>query len=328
MGKSREEIEYALRCEVLSFNVESEQELIAINEIAKSLNKRAPIAIRVNPDVAANTHKYISTGKTENKFGIAIDRVAEVYSRARILTNVKIRGVQMHIGSQIVETKPFVHAIEKMLPLVRQLKSDSGIEFFSIGGGIGIVYRGSLESGDEVWWKQEEPKHALTIQEYASATVPLLKGLSLRVLLEPGRFLVGNAGVLLTRVLYVKKAPAKTFVIVDAGMNDLIRPALYQGYHEVVPVRESKDRPITKVDVVGPVCETGDFFAMDRELTEVEPGEILALMSAGAYGFTMASNYNSRPLPAEVLVSGAESKVVRRRQTYADLISLEVTEGN
>ena len=327
VGKSREEIEYALRCEVLSFNVESEQELIAINEIAKSLNKRAPIAIRVNPDVSANTHKYISTGKTENKFGIAIDRVAEVYNRAKTLTNVKIRGVQMHIGSQIVETKPFVHAIEKMLPLVRQLKSDSGIEFFSIGGGIGIVYRGSLESGDEVWWKQEEPKSALTIQEYAAATVPLLKGLSIRVLLEPGRFLVGNAGVLLTRVLYIKRTPAKTFVIVDAGMNDLIRPALYQGYHEVVPVRESKDRPVTKVDVVGPVCETGDFFALDRELTEVEPGEVLALMSAGAYGFTMASNYNSRPLPAEVLVSGSESKVIRRRQNYADLISLEVTEG-
>jgi diaminopimelate decarboxylase len=214
-----------------------------------------------------------------------------------------------------------------MLPLVHKLKSDSGIEFFSIGGGIGIVYRGSLESGDEVWWKQDEPKHALTIQEYASATVPLLKGLPIRVLLEPGRFLVGNAGVLLTRVLYVKRTPAKTFVIVDAGMNDLIRPALYQGYHEVVPVRESKDRPLTKVDVVGPVCESGDFFALDRELTEVEPGEVLALMSAGAYGFTMASNYNSRPLPAELLISGTEAKIVRRRQSYADLISMEIAEG-
>jgi diaminopimelate decarboxylase len=326
VGKSREEIEYALRCEVLSFNVESEQELSAINEIAKSLNKRAPIAIRVNPDVSANTHKYISTGKTENKFGIAIDRVAEVYQRAKTLTNIKIRGVQMHIGSQITESRPFVQAIVKMLPLVHKLKSNSGIEFFSIGGGIGIVYRGSLESGDEVWWKQDEPKHALTIQEYAGATVPLLKGLPIRVLLEPGRFLVGNAGVLLTRVLYVKRTPAKTFVIVDAGMNDLIRPALYQGYHEVVPVRESKDRPVTKVDVVGPVCESGDFFALDRELTEVEPGEVLALMSAGAYGFTMASNYNSRPLPAELLISGADAKIVRRRQSYADLISMEIAD--
>ncbi|MBV8533619.1 MAG: diaminopimelate decarboxylase [Verrucomicrobia bacterium] len=327
VGKSREEIEYALRCEVLSFNVESEQELSAINEIAKSLNKRAPIAIRVNPDVSANTHKYITTGKTENKFGIAIDRVTEVYRRARTFTNIKIRGVQMHIGSQITDSRPFVQAIEKMLPLVRQLKSDCGIEFFSIGGGIGIVYRGSLESGDEVWWKQDEPKHALTIQEYASAIVPLLKGLPIRVLLEPGRFLVGNAGVLLTRVLYVKRSPVKTFVIVDAGMNDLIRPALYQGYHEIVPVRESKDRPVTRFDVVGPVCESGDFFALDRELTEVEPGEVLALMSAGAYGFTMASNYNSRPLPAELLISGAEAKIVRRRQSYADLVNLEITEG-
>ena len=233
----------------------------------------------------------------------------------------------MHIGSQITEIKPFVQAIEKMLPLVRQLKSECGIEFFSIGGGIGIVYRGSLESGDKIWWKEDEPKHPLTIQEYAAATIPLLKTLSMRVLLEPGRFLVGNAGVLLTRVLYVKKTPAKTFVIVDAGMNDLIRPALYQGYHEVVPVRESKDQPLAKVDVVGPVCESGDFFALDRDLAKVESGDVLALMSAGAYGFTMASNYNSRPLPAEVLVSGAEAKIVRRRQSYADLISLELPEG-
>jgi diaminopimelate decarboxylase len=214
-----------------------------------------------------------------------------------------------------------------MVPLVRHLKSECGIEFFSIGGGIGIIYRGSLESGDKIWWKDDEPKHAMTIQDYASATIPLLKSLSMRVLLEPGRFLVGNAGVLLTRVLYVKKTPAKTFVIVDAGMNDLIRPALYQGYHEVVPVRESKDEPLTKVDVVGPVCETGDFFALDRDLANVGSGDILALMSAGAYGFTMASNYNSRPFPAEVMISGSEAKIVRRRQSYADLIDHEVTES-
>lgn len=325
VGKRREEIEYALRCEVLSFNIESEQELSAIDEIAKSLNKRAPIAIRVNPDVSANTHKYISTGETESKFGIAIDRVREVYARAQKMGNIKLRGVQMHIGSQITEIKPFVQAIEKIVPLVRQLKSECGIEFFSIGGGIGIVYQGSLESGDKVWWKEDQHRPALTIQEYAGATIPLLKNLSVRVLLEPGRFLVGNAGVLLTRVLYVKKTPAKTFVIVDAGMNDLIRPALYQGYHEVVPVRESRDQPLSKVDVVGPVCETGDFFALDRDLVQVEPGDLLALMSAGAYGFTMASNYNSRPFPAEVLISGSEAKVVRRRQCYADLIDHEIT---
>ena len=323
VGKSREEIEYALRCEVLSFNVESEQELSAISEIAKSLNKRAPIAIRVNPGVSANTHKYISTGKTEDKFGIGIERAAQVYRRAQSLPNITVRGVQMHIGSQIVEAKPFVQAIEKMLPLVRQLKSECGIEFFSIGGGIGIVYQGSLESGDEVWWK-DKSKHGLTIEQYANAAVPLLKDLSLRILLEPGRFIVGNAGVLLTRVLYIKRTLVKTFVIVDAGMNDLIRPALYQGYHEVVPVRESKDRAVIQADVVGPVCESGDFFALDREIKEAEPGEILALMSAGAYGFTMASNYNSRPLPAEVLVYGTEAKLIRKRQAYADLIALEL----
>ena len=323
VGKSREEIEYALRCEVLSFNIESEAELKVIDGIARSIGKRAPIAIRVNPDVAANTHKYISTGKTENKFGIAVDRVGELYDRTKTMSNIAIRGVQMHIGSQITETRPFVQAIEKMLPLVKKLKSDCGIEFFSVGGGIGIVYKGSLESGDKVWWKQDEPKHALTIAEYANAIVPLLKNLSVRVLLEPGRFLVGNAGVLLTRVLYVKKTPLKTFVIVDAGMNDLIRPALYQGYHEIVPLREPKDRPVGTVDVVGPICESGDFFALDRPLPAVEAGDLLALMSAGAYGFTMASNYNSRPLPAEVLVSGNDAKLVRRRQTYADLISLE-----
>jgi len=307
VGKSREEIEYALRCEVLSFNVESEQELAVISEIAKSLNKRAPVAIRVNPGVSPNTHKYISTGKAEDKFGIGIDRAAQVYRKAQTLPNVTIRGVQMHIGSQIVETKPFVHAIEKMLPLVRLLKSECGIEFFSIGGGIGIVYKGSLESGDEVWWK-DSSKHGLTIDQYAGAAVPLLKDLGVRILLEPGRFIVGNAGVLLTRALYIKRIPGRTFVIVDAGMNDLIRPALYQGYHEVVSVRESKDRGFLQADVVGPVCETGDFFALDREIREVEPGEILALMSAGAYGFTMASNYNSRPLPAEVLIrNGSEA---------------------
>ena len=185
--------------------------------------------------------------------------------------------------------------------------------------------KGSLESGDEVWWK-DSSKHGLTIDQYAGAAAPLLKDLGVRILLEPGRFIVGNAGVLLTRVLYVKPTPGKTFVIVDAGMNDLIRPALYQGYHEVVSVRESKDRGFLQADVVGPVCETGDFFALDREIREVEPGEILALMSTGAYGFTMASNYNSRPLPAEVLVSGTEARLVRRRQTYADLIVLELTE--
>ena len=326
VGKTRDEIEFALRCGIFSFNVESEDELIAINSIAQSLGVPAPVAIRVNPDVAASTHKYISTGKNEHKFGIGLDRVEEIYAEAKALKHIRLRGVQMHIGSQITESRPFAAAIEKMLPVVQRLKAGYGIEFFSIGGGIGIVYRGSLESGDEVWWRQEEQKHALTIEEYARAVVPLLKGLQLRILFEPGRFLVGNAGVLLTKVLYVKKTPAKTFVIVDAGMNDLIRPALYQGYHEVVSVRQEKGRPLIRADVVGPVCESGDFFALDRELPEARAGDVLTLMSAGAYGFAMASNYNSRPLPAEVLVEGDQHRIIRRRQNYADLVELELTE--
>ena len=306
-----------------SFNAESEEELRAINETARRLNQQAPVAIRVNPDVSADTHKYISTGKSENKFGIGIDQVEAVYQRASELGNLRLRGVQMHIGSQITDAKPFVQAIEKMLPVVSRLKSAFPIEFFSVGGGIGIVYRGSLESGDEVWWKTEQSKNVLTIDQYASAILPRLQDLKLQILLEPGRFFVGNAGVLLTEVLYLKRTASKTFVIVDAGMNDLIRPALYQGYHEVVPLHESKDRSVINADVVGPVCESGDFFALDRELPEPRPGEILALMSAGAYGFAMASNYNSRPLPAEVLIDGEQATLIRRRQTYADLVELE-----
>ena len=323
VGKTREEIEYALRSGVHSFNAESEEELHSINDVARALNKRAPVAIRVNPDVAADTHKYISTGKIENKFGIGIGQVEAVYQRTSELGNLRVRGVQMHIGSQITDVKPFVQAIEKMVPVVSRLKSAYGIEFFSVGGGIGIVYRGSLESGDEVWWKTEQSKNVLTIDQYASAIVPRLQELNLQILLEPGRFLVGNAGVLLTKVLYLKHAQSKTFVIVDAGMNDLIRPALYQGYHEVVPLHETKDRSVIKADVVGPVCESGDFFALDRELPEPRPGEVLALMSAGAYGFAMASNYNSRPLPAEVLTDGDQATLIRRRQKYADLVELE-----
>jgi diaminopimelate decarboxylase len=326
VGKTRDEIEFALRCGIFSFNAESEDELIAINSVAQSLGVPAPVAIRVNPDVEASTHKYISTGKNEHKFGIGLDRVEEIYATAKAFKHIRLRGVQMHIGSQITESKPFAAAIEKMLPVVQRLKAGYGIEFFSIGGGIGIVYRGSLESGDEVWWRQEEQKHALTIEEYARAVVPPLKSLQLRIMFEPGRFLVGNAGVLLAKVLYVKKTPVKTFVIVDAGMNDLIRPALYQGYHEVVPVRQDKGRPMIKADVVGPVCESGDFFALDRELPEARAGDVLALMSAGAYGFTMASNYNSRPLPAEVLVEGDQHRIIRRRQNYADLVELELVE--
>jgi diaminopimelate decarboxylase len=324
VGKTREEIAYALHNEVLSFNVESEGELLTIQEIAKSLDKIAPIALRVNPDVDAATHKYISTGKSQNKFGIGLDRIEAVYEIAAGLSHIKIVGIQTHIGSQIRESKPFVEALQKLVPLVKRLRERYGIEFFSIGGGIGIVYEGSLESGREEWWSDQTTKQGMTIEEYVSAVGPLLADVGIRVLLEPGRFLVGNAGILICRVLYVKETPAKRFVIVDAGMNDLIRPALYDGYHEIIPIeRNPKLDPII-ADVVGPVCESGDFFALDRKIAGCQAGDLLAVMSAGAYGFSMASNYNSRPFPAEVLVNGDNYQLIRRRQNYADLVELEL----
>jgi diaminopimelate decarboxylase len=321
VGKTRDEIAYALYNNIGSFNIESEQELLAIDEVASSLDRKAPIAVRVNPDVDAKTHKYISTGKSENKFGIGLDRVEAVYEMAAGLKHLELTGLQTHIGSQITEPKPFADAIDKIVPVAQHLRDRFGIRFFSIGGGIGIVYQGSLESGDQVWWQQKE-NQAMTIEEYAEAVVPRLQPLRMRVLLEPGRLLVGNAGVLLTRVLYLKKTPNKVFIIVDAGMNDLIRPALYQGYHEIVPLNEGANT--IRADVVGPVCESGDFIALDREIADVRAGDLLAIMSAGAYGFSMASNYNSRPLAAEVLVHGNTHHLIRRRQNYADLVQLEV----
>jgi len=325
VGKSREEIEYALDEGVLSFNVESEAELERIDRIARSKEVRAPIALRVNPDVDAGTHRYVSTGRSENKFGIGLDRVAAVYEHAARLPNLFIRGVQMHIGSQITDAAPFAEAIAKVTPLIKELKQRYALEFFSVGGGIGIVYESSFASGNRDWWTEKDRIAAtmtlpLTIADYAAAIVSPLREIGLQVLLEPGRLLVGNAGVLLTRVRYLKQAAQKKFVIVDAGMNDLIRPALYQSYHEIVPVREPDDKTRESVDVVGPVCESGDFFAQDRELPPTNEGDLLALMSAGAYGFAMASNYNSRMLPAEVLVQGDRFSLIRRRQTIEDLV--------
>ncbi len=319
VGKTEAEIKYALQQGILAFNIESESELAYINHVAASVNHRAPISLRVNPDVDADTHKYISTGKSENKFGIAFDRVAAVYEAASKMSNISIRGVQMHIGSQITKVGPFAEAVKKMAPLVSDLKERYGIEYFSIGGGIGIVYDPSLASGSSQWW-EENAEGRLTVEAYAEAVVPTLKELGIKILFEPGRYMVGNAGVLLTRVLYVKKGGRKKFAIVDAGMNDLIRPALYESYHEIVPVHEAADSKREKVDIVGPVCESGDFFAQDRELPPLKEGDLIALMSAGAYGFTMASNYNSRPLPAEILVSGSHAEVIRSRQTLHDLI--------
>ena len=328
VGKWREEIEYALEQGIYSFNVESESELENIDRIAGAKNLRAPITLRVNPDIDPHTHEYISTGSHENKFGIALDRIAAVYESAAKMRNIDIVGVQMHIGSQITEAQPFASAIWKLAPIVRELKSKYAIKFFSIGGGMGIIYRRALESGSGKWWHDHGGESsAFSIRDYADAIVAPSRQLGIRIVVEPGRFLVGNAGVLLTRVGYIKKSGAKKFAIVDAGMNDLIRPALYHSYHEIVPVKETKserERKISKIDIVGPVCESGDFFALDREMPKLDEGDLLAIMSGGAYGFVMASNYNSRPLPAEGLVRGDKFALIRKRQTWKDLVRGEI----
>ncbi|HEY1120423.1 MAG TPA: diaminopimelate decarboxylase, partial [Haloferula sp.] len=283
-----------------------------------------PAAVRVNPNVDAKTHKYISTGKSENKFGVDFDQIPDLYARAaKELAHVKLRGLQMHIGSQLTSIDPFIEAVEKVAPLATHLKVTHGIEFWSIGGGIGIVYHGSLDSGDTGWWESKpEGERPLTIAQYGEALVPRLEHLGLKILLEPGRLIVGNAGVLLTKCLFEKRGKAKTFKVVDAGMNDLIRPALYEGHHEIAPLKEPTGET-RKVDVVGPICESGDFFCQDRELPDFQPGETVALLSAGAYGFAMASNYNSRPMPAEILVDGSTARVIRKRQTLEDIIAGE-----
>ena len=326
VGKTRDEIIYALEQGIYSFNVESEEELRYLNEVAGELGMIAPAAVRVNPNVDAHTHKYISTGKSENKFGVDFEAISGLYERAAAeLPNIKLRGLQMHIGSQLTSIAPFIEAVEKVTPLVKQLKERHGIEFWSIGGGIGIIYQESLGSGTVDWWEdQPEQERPLTIDRYGRELVPRLKDLGLKILLEPGRLIVGNAGVLITRCLYEKKGAAKTFKIVDAGMNDLIRPALYEGHHEIVPLKQAADGKRAVVDVVGPICESGDFFCQNRELPDFQPGDAIALMSAGAYGFAMASNYNSRPLPAEILVEGGTATVIRKRQTLEDLISGEL----
>jgi len=329
VGKSHEEIDYALEQRVYSFNVESEAELAYIDETATAKEFRAPIALRANPDVDPQTHRYIATGSHENKFGIPLDRLTTVYERAAKMRNIDIVGVQMHIGSQITEGEPFAAAIQKLAPIVRELKAKYRIQFFSIGGGMGIIYRRALESGSGKWWHEQGSgeSSAFSVRDYANAIVPPLRELGVRVLVEPGRFLVGNAGVLLTRIRYIKQTARKKFAIVDAGMNDLIRPALYHSYHEIVPVEEpiaSMNVNREKIDIVGPVCESGDFFALDRAMPPLRERDLLAVMSAGAYGFVMASNYNSRPLPAEALVDRDKFRLIRRRQTWEDLVQAEL----
>jgi len=318
VGKTEEEINAALGLGIYAFNVESIPELERINRLAKKQNKKAPVAIRVNPDVDAKTHAKITTGTYENKFGIAFEEVASLYQKAHSkYKNLHLKGIQIHIGSQLTNVAPFSKAVKKMAPLVTQLREEYGLEFFSIGGGLGIVYDQALESGIASWW-HNEGKNFASPEKLAEALIPLLKPLTtsgVKILMEPGRFIVGNAGILVTRVEYIKKNEKKNFVIVDAAMNDLIRPALYESYHQIVPLKKSRTKRTFKADVVGPICESGDRFCLNREISEVKEGDLLAIMSAGAYGMTMASNYNGRPIPAEVLVNDKEADYLRIRES-------------
>ena len=322
VGKTEAEIEFALRQNIYSFNAESEPELLRINRVAARLDKIAPVAVRVNPNVAAKTHAKITTGTYENKFGIAFEEIEGVYARARKLRHLRLRGLQMHIGSQITEVAPFEKAVEKILPLVRRLADQYELEFLSIGGGLGIIYQPALASGDEHWWNGADAARILTPRKYAERLVPLLRPLGLKILIEPGRFISGNAGILVTRVEYVKRTGKKNFVIVDAAMNDLIRPAFYDAYHEIVPLTQKTGATVSS-DVVGPICESGDYFCKDRPLRRVGEGDYLALLSAGAYGAVMASNYNARPLAAEVLVNGKKYAAARERQPVKQIWSGE-----
>jgi diaminopimelate decarboxylase len=316
VGKTEREIEFALRRNIYCFNAESAAELARISRVAVRLKKIAPVAVRINPNVEAHTHAKVTTGTYRNKFGIQLEDVEGVYARAARLPCLRLRGLQMHIGSQLMATEPFERAVRKVLPLVGRLAVRYGLEFFNIGGGLGIVYEPALASGSPAWWKSAAARGLLTPARYAERLAPLLKPLGLKILLEPGRFIVGNAGILVARVQYVKQTGRKTFVIVDAAMNDLMRPALYDSYHEIIPVAQRHGKWLPS-DVVGPVCESADCFCKDRPLPKVGEGDCLALLSAGAYGFVMASNYNARPLAAEVLVHGRHAALVRRRQDIA-----------
>ncbi|HTT56150.1 MAG TPA: diaminopimelate decarboxylase [Opitutaceae bacterium] len=328
VGKTEAEIKLALESGIFALHAESEPELARINHIAGQLGRKAPVGIRVNPDVDAKTHHKITTGKSENKFGIPLAAAPAAYAAAAKLPHLELKGVQMHIGSQLTDAGPFVEAVEKVTPLVRQLQRDHGISYFSIGGGIGVVYREALASGAAAWWDALPPdRRPLTPEAYGAALRPLLQPLGLKVLLEPGRFLVGNAGVLLARVEYLKRGHGRNFLILDAGMNDLVRPAMYDAYHEIVPLHRDTSRPALKVDIVGPICESTDCFAKDRTLQEVGEGEYVAFLSAGAYSQVMASRYNSRPLPAEVLVRGSTFELVNPRETFEQTIAGERLPG-
>ncbi|MFZ7110892.1 MAG: diaminopimelate decarboxylase [Desulfatiglandales bacterium] len=305
VGKRAEDMEYALKSGILLFNVESTQEISLLNEVAERQGKKARIALRVNPDVDPRTHPYISTGLKENKFGIDIRKALEVYRTAAGLSHLKISGVSCHIGSQLTEVRPFVDALRRVKSLIDELQHrDIRIDYLDLGGGLGITY------------EKEVPPHP---GEYAKAVKSEMNMRDLILILEPGRVIMGNAGILVARVLYTKSAEDKHFIIVDAAMNDLVRPSLYGSYHGIQPVMIRGHEKI-QADIVGPICESGDFLAKDREVEGFEPGELMAVMSAGAYGFSMSSNYNSRPKVAEVMVKGRDYEVIRARETYEDLI--------
>ena len=314
VGKTREELTAALKAGILLFNVESESELWALAECAGKLRTIAPIALRVNPDVKAETHPYVSTGLREHKFGVPIREARSLYAKASGARYLKVRGVSVHIGSQITDVSPFGEAMTRVAGLVRELRADGHrIDYVDAGGGLGIAYKpgGGAEFSSSV-------------ATYARKVMSPLLGLNVHLLLEPGRSIVGPAGVLLTSVLHRKENGSKKFVVVDAAMNDLIRPALYGAYHEIMPVIAGPDSSKAEiVDIVGPICETGDFFARDRELPPVAEGDLLAILDVGAYGIVLASNYNSRPRPAEVLVAGKSAKVIRRREKMSDLLRFE-----
>jgi len=308
VGKTKAEISEALQKKIRCFNVESLPELDRINEVAAELGMTAPISIRVNPDVDAQTHPYISTGLKENKFGIAIEEAEGVYRHAQQMSNIDITGVDCHIGSQLTSVEPFVDALKRVLALIDRLAIlGINLHHLDIGGGLGITY------------KDEVPP---TPAEYAAALTGLLEGRQIEVLMEPGRAIVGNAGVLLTKVEYLKPTEDRHFAIVDAAMNDLLRPALYQSWQEIVPVKTDTTESVQQYDIVGPVCETGDFLGKDRALA-IKAGDLLAIKSAGAYGFTMSSNYNSRPRAAEVMVDGDAVHCIRERESIASLYAGE-----
>jgi len=308
VGKRPEEIEYALEFPILMFNVESSQELVAIDRIAGKMGTQAPISLRVNPDVDPHTHPYVSTGLKKNKFGINIQRSVDEYQLASTLPHVRVIGVSCHIGSQLTDMGPFLEAVQRIKELVQRLRAEGiHVQYVDLGGGLGITYH------------QEEPPHP---REYAESLLGELSGVECTLILEPGRVIVGNAGILVTQVLYIKEGGEKNFIIVDAAMNDLIRPSLYGSYQRIQPVHRH-NRPEIVADVVGPICESGDFLARDRRLPKAESGELLAVMSAGAYGFSMSSNYNSRPRVPEVLVAKDRFYVIRQREDYDDLIKGE-----